>query len=114
MEDEELIGLYFGRDENAIKATSEKYGSRLRALAYRLLDDNSDVEECLNDTWFKVWNAIPPNSPENMYAFCAAVCRRTAISVGDALWRWIGNSLSEGHQKGLRRGAEKSFGQVFG
>ena len=81
MDDEELIGLYFGRDEKAIKATADKYGGRLRTLAYRLLLDNGDTDECLNDTWFKVWNAIPPNRPKNLYAFCAAICRRTAINM---------------------------------
>ena len=81
MDDEELIGLYFGRDEKAIKATADKYGGRLRTLAYRLLLDNGDTDECLNDTLFKVWNAIPPNRPDNLYAFCATICRRTAINM---------------------------------
>lgn len=81
MDDKELIGLYFGRDERAVAETMKKYGTQLGYLAGRLLSDKSDVEECLNDTYFKVWNAIPPHRPDSLYAFCAAVCRRTAINM---------------------------------
>ena len=83
MDDKELIELYFKRDEKAIKCTEELYGSRLKALAARLLANQSDTEECLNDTWFKVWNAIPPHRPESLYAFCAVICRRTAMDILD-------------------------------
>ncbi len=83
MDDNELIDLYFKRDENAIKDTERLYGSQLRALAYRLLADKGDTEECLNETYFKVWNAVPPHRPLSLYAFCAAVCRRTAMDMLD-------------------------------
>lgn len=83
MDDKELTELYLKRDERAIKYTQEIYGARLRQLAGRLLADRSDTEECLNDTYFKVWNAIPPHRPESMYAFCAAICRRTAMDILD-------------------------------
>lgn len=83
VDDKELIELYLMRDEKAIKCTEELYGSRLKALAGRLLADQGDVEECLNDTWFKVWNAIPPHRPESLYAFCAVICRRTAMDILD-------------------------------
>ena len=83
MDDKELIDLYFKRDENAIKDTERLYGSQLRTLAYRLLADKGDTEECLNETYFKVWNAVPPHRPLSLYAFCAAVCRRTAMDMLD-------------------------------
>lgn len=83
MDDKELIELYLGRDERAIEGTKELYGQRLKRLADRLLDDPRDTEEALNDTYFKVWNAIPPHRPKSLYAFCAAICRRTALDIID-------------------------------
>ena len=83
VDEKELIELYFNRDEKAIKGTQELYGSRLRQLAERLLANRSDTEECLNDTYYKVWNAIPPHRPESLYAFCAVICRRTAMDILD-------------------------------
>lgn len=83
VDDKELIKLYLRRDEQAIKSTEELYGSRLRRLAAGLLGNRSDTEECLNDTYFKVWNAIPPHCPESLYAFCAVICRRTAMDILD-------------------------------
>ena len=83
MDDEQLIALYLNRDEGAIAETQEAFGTRLRQLAFRLLGNSEDVEECLNDTYFKVWNAIPPHSPHSLYAFCATICRRTAMDMLD-------------------------------
>ncbi|SEK41043.1 RNA polymerase sigma factor [Ruminococcus albus] len=81
MDDNELIELYFARSEKAISGTADMYDLRLRKIAYRLLSNHSDTDECLSDTYFKVWNAIPPNRPKNLFAFCATVCRRTAINM---------------------------------
>lgn len=83
MDDEQLIALYLNRDEGAIAETQEAFGTRLRQLAFRLLGNSEDVEECLNDTYFKVWNAIPPHRPNNLYAFCVTICRRTAMDMLD-------------------------------
>lgn len=83
MDDEQLIALYLGRDERAIAGTEAAYGAKLRQLAFRLLGNSEDTEECLNDTYFKAWNAIPPHRPNSLYAFCATICRRTAMDMLD-------------------------------
>ncbi len=83
MDDEQLIALYQSRDEGAIAGTEAAYGARLRQLAFRLLGNSQDTEECLNDTYFKVWNGIPPHRPDSLYAFCATICRRTAMDMLD-------------------------------
>ncbi len=83
MDDEQLIALYQNRDEGAIEGTEVAYGARLKQLAVRLLGNSEDAEECLNDTYFKVWNAIPPHRPDSLYAFCATICRRTAMDMLD-------------------------------
>lgn len=65
MTDQLLIDLYFARDKRAVAETKEKYGAWCAAIAWRLLRDSRDVEECLSDCALAVWNAIPPQRPEH-------------------------------------------------
>lgn len=81
MNEKELIELYFERDERALSETDAVYGDKLRRLAERFLGSRDDAEECLNDTYFKLWNAIPPHRPDNLYVFAAVICRRTAMNM---------------------------------
>ena len=78
MEDEEIVALYFAREERAIEATGEKYGAPLTRLAGRLLRLKEDAEECVNDTYLGAWNAIPPTRPQKLFAFLARICRNLA------------------------------------
>ena len=71
MDDEKIITLYNRRDENAIRETSEKYGGYCFSIANNILADPQDAEECVNDTWLKVWQSIPPQCPQNLKAFLA-------------------------------------------
>lgn len=75
-EDERIIALYEQRDEQAIAATEHKYSALCRSIAWRILDDAQDVEECLNDTWLRLWNAIPPAHPSSLAAYVSTVIRR--------------------------------------
>ena len=59
MQDEELIRLYVTRSERAIALTSDKYGGYCHTIAYQILKDLEDSEECVNDTYWKAWNTIP-------------------------------------------------------
>ena len=78
--DEEIISLYWNRDERAIDETDLKYRRYLFAIAYNILYDQEDCEECLNDTYMGAWNAIPPERPLNLKAFLTTITRRTAIN----------------------------------
>ncbi len=78
--DSDIIELYFARDESAITKTDEKYGKMLMRLAYNILHDRLDAEECKSDTYLSVWNAVPPTCPAVLGAFLTEVLRRTAIS----------------------------------
>ena len=69
MTDEELIGLYFSRNEEAIAGTKAKYGSYLGMVAGNILRNTRDTEECLNDAYLAAWNSIPPNMPENLQTY---------------------------------------------
>ena len=79
MSDEEIVGLYWQRDEQAIKETDTKYGRFLLSIAYNIVYEARDSEECLNDTYIDAWNAMPPSKPVLLQAFLAAIMRRTAI-----------------------------------
>ena len=77
--DEKIIDMFWERDPEAIQKTDEKYGTLLRNVAYNILSDSLDCEECQNDTYFDVWNAIPSARPSAFSAFIVQIMRRTAI-----------------------------------
>ncbi len=79
MEDERIIELYFARDDSAIKASSEKYGSYCSAIAQNILNCHEDTEECVNDTWLRAWNAIPPTRPSRLSVFLGRITRNLAL-----------------------------------
>jgi len=81
MNDSEIIRLYFERNESAITETQKNYGRYLKRIAFNILGNNSDCEECLNDTYFCIWNKIPPAIPENFTAFAAKIVREKAIDI---------------------------------
>ena len=79
MEDEKIIELYFKREEKAIEETDFKYRKYLFSIAYNVVHDRLDCEECLNDTYIGAWNAMPPSRPNVLKAFLATIVRRIAI-----------------------------------
>ena len=82
MTDQLLIDLYFARDKRAVAETKEKYGAWCAAIAWRLLRDSRDVEECLSDCALAVWNAIPPQRPEHFKGWLGAIKQKTAYEIG--------------------------------
>lgn len=81
MEDKEIVELYLGRDEQALSETMQRYGGRLLRLAEHFLKDKRDAEECVSDTYVKAWNSIPPNRPDDLFAYLARICRCTAFNI---------------------------------
>ncbi|MBP3334410.1 MAG: sigma-70 family RNA polymerase sigma factor [Clostridia bacterium] len=77
--DEEIIELYWMRDENAIKETDKKYSKYLFNIAYNIVSDKGECEECLNDTYMGAWNSMPTARPAVLQAFLSAIMRRSAI-----------------------------------
>lgn len=77
--DEIIVDLYFGRSEQAIVETDKKYRKYLWTIAYNILHDNLDCDECLNDTYLGIWNAIPPEKPLSFQAFISKIMRNTAL-----------------------------------
>lgn len=80
MEDQRIIELFFARDEAAIAAVSTKYGGHCMRTAMNILNSRPDAEECVNDTWLKTWNAIPPTRPSVLVAFLCRITRNLAIN----------------------------------
>ena len=85
MEDREILELYQCRDEAAITETAKKYGSYCAAIAGNILFSPEDREECVSDTYLHLWNAIPPERPENLRMFLARITRNLAINRHKAL-----------------------------
>lgn len=79
IDDEQIIELYWQRNENAIQETDKKYGQFLFRIAYNILHDRLDCEECQNDTYLDVWKAIPPTRPTVFPAFITKIMRRIAL-----------------------------------
>ena len=79
MEDEKIIRLFWERDEEALKQTNLKYGSFCYSIAQNILKIEEDAKECVNDTWFKVWMAIPPGRPQCLQAFLGKITRNLSL-----------------------------------
>ncbi len=79
MEDERIIGLYWARAEEAISQTAVKYGAYLHRIAWGILRREEDARECVNDTYFDAWNAMPPHRPTVLSAFLGRITRRISI-----------------------------------
>ncbi len=79
MEDRRIIDLFFNRDEDAIRITQEKYGRLCYKLAYNILNDRADTEECVSDTYLSLWNKIPPERPNNFTAFVCKIVRNLSL-----------------------------------
>ena len=79
--DEYLLDLYFKRDERAVAETQREYGSFCLDLALRILgrSNREDAEECVNDTYLKAWNAIPPTHPRSLRAFLSKIVRNLSL-----------------------------------
>ena len=80
MEDHQIVELYWRRDEQAIPATAEKYGSYCAAIARNILGSREDTEECLNDTYLRAWNAMPPQRPTVLSVFLGKITRNLCLN----------------------------------
>lgn len=80
MEDREIVDLYWRRSEDAIPETAAKYGSYCRIIAYNILTDHEDAEECVNDTWLGAWNSMPENRPARLAPYLAKLTRWLSLT----------------------------------
>ncbi len=84
MDEKQIIDLYFARSEQAISETDLKYGKYCRQVAYNILYNHQDSEECVNDTYLKAWTMIPPKRPNPLKVFLGRITRNLALD----RWDW--------------------------
>ena len=78
--EQEIVELFWKRQEQAIEEASLQYGAYCRKIAANILVNQEDTRECLNDTWFQAWNTIPPQRPQHLKAFLGKITRNLAIN----------------------------------
>lgn len=79
MEDNAIINLFWQRNQSAIEESNRKYGSYCRSIAFGVLHNQEDAEECVNDTWLRAWDSIPPQKPDKLSAFLGRITRNLAL-----------------------------------
>lgn len=84
MEDSRIVDLYWQRSQEAIAQTAQKYGRYCFSIAYSILENGSDADEAVNDTWLGAWNAMPPHRPQTLSTFLGKITRRTALKRWEA------------------------------
>lgn len=79
MDDQKIVQLYWDRSEIAIKETDKKYGPYCYTIAYNILANNEDAQECVSDTYLAAWNNLPPRRPAILSTFLGKITRRLSI-----------------------------------
>ncbi len=80
LRDEDIIALYLARDERAIAETARQYGRCCMKLSMEILESRPDAEECVNDTYLRTWNSIPPTRPQSLCAYLLRIVRNLSLS----------------------------------
>ena len=97
IEDNCILDLFWARDEAALDQVKQKYGRSLHKVAYNILSNNHDAEECVNDTLHRAWEAIPPKRPEFFGAYLSKITRNLSLK----RWRAAGATKRGGGQADL-------------
>ena len=79
MEDVKIVQLFWDRDPDAIDHTARKYGDYCFSIARNILGNHEDAYECVNDTWLRAWNTIPPTRPKVLRSFLAKITRNLSF-----------------------------------
>ena len=79
MEDRDIVALYWARNERAIAETEQKYGAYCRSVAFHILRNGEDSGECVNDAYLRAWDTMPPQRPDRLRAFLAAITRNLSL-----------------------------------
>lgn len=79
MDDSKIIELFFLRSEQAIVELAYKYGRICRKIAFNILNNSEDAEECVNDAYLGAWNNIPPQTPNPLVTYICKITRNIAL-----------------------------------
>ncbi|MCR5651775.1 MAG: sigma-70 family RNA polymerase sigma factor [Lachnospiraceae bacterium] len=81
MQDKEIVDLYWARSEEAVSETDKAYGRYCRKIAFNIVANDEDTEECVNDTWLSAWNSMPEERPDLLGPYLAAIVRNHALTL---------------------------------
>ena len=84
MEDEAIVELFWQRCEAGLTEAERKYASYCHAIAYRILANHEDAEECVNDTFARAWGAIPPARPQNLRMYLGKITRNLSLNARES------------------------------
>lgn len=79
MDDKQIVDLYWARSEDAITKTADKYGKYCHYIAFHILHNEEDSEECVNDTYMKAWDVMPPQRPGRLSVFLGKITRNLSL-----------------------------------
>lgn len=79
LRDEEIVKLFFDRDEDALRQTEKQYGKLIYRICRSVLNDRLDSEECVNTVYVRLWGSIPPEEPSSLKAYVIRVSRFVAL-----------------------------------
>ena len=77
--DNRIIELFTSRSKEAVSALSKKYEKLCKSISYNILRNKEDAEVCVNDTYLKVWDSIPPAKPDNLMAYVCRIARNISL-----------------------------------
>ena len=80
MDDSLIVDLFWQRSEDALTVCADRFGAYCRMIAVNVLHSGEDADECVNETWLRAWNAIPPAKPTLLRAFLGKITRNIAIN----------------------------------
>lgn len=81
MEDTDIVELYLNRNSRAVEETEKKFGVYCKTIARNILHDSRDIEEAINETWFKAWVSIPPSVPKVLSSFLGGITRNVSLNI---------------------------------
>lgn len=80
MDDQELVQLFLNRSDVAIRKLESQYGAVMFSISYNILQNREDAEECVNDAYLALWNAIPPAQPHSLFSFSCKFVRNISLT----------------------------------
>ncbi len=78
--DNEIVELLYSRDERGVKAAQDKFSKLVMNICRGILSSSDEAEQCANDTLLKLWEAIPPDRPENLTGYICKIARRLTLN----------------------------------
>ncbi len=79
MDEKQIIDMLFARNEDGIKEAAATFGRLCHSIAFNILNDHDDADECVNDAMLALWNTVPPSKPENLKAYVCKITRNQAL-----------------------------------